>query len=1023
MNNFIGKKISTLRKERNLSQQELAEKLNVSNKTISKWECGRGTPDIESLNKLSKIFNITLDEFINSDNKTEIEIEENNSEKIAIKKNYNKKTIISIAVTLLCVLILSILLLCYFFIPRDPRVSDSDIFNIDQNASTLYCSVDNDMDIFSFNESLDVPITNSWSLYHDINGSIEIESKTVNLQIGDSTFYIIVENTAGEKKTYQVTVRRKPLYLVTFNTNGGNYLIDQIVQEGELINYQEPTRDGYIFNGWDYDFLQPITSNITINAKWVAKNLNIYYFANNGTEDCLTEEVIFDSLVSLKSENTFALKGHSLDSWNTMPDGSGVSYPTNEIFTNYNIAEDINLYAQWEINKYNISAEKNINNAGSIIGTGDYDFNTTQIISTSTNDGYTWVGWYDQNDELITTSESLTIILDDYDVKYYAKWTANKYNIALDVNNGNALVEPYKEITFGESFNLPICTRTEATFLGWFDEYGVQYTDENGSSLINWDKPTNTTLVAKYKINEYNVVLNQNTEKGGNLEGSGSKEYGSEVVIIANTNDGYEFAGWYNGQELLTERENFTFIMPNYSLSYTAKWTPIDYTLTLNVNNGNSLDINSQKVTYDSAYTLPRPTRDGYDFGGWYLGEYATGRQLTDSNGNSLIVWDVAEDSTVYAKWNVITYKINYNLNDGMFTTENPFTYTIEDLDIKINNPIRNGYVFEGWIGTGLTEPTKELIITAGSFGDKSYGASWSKSSEFIAISTSSDLLNIANDLNGYYYLTNDINMADIEFTGIGDADNPFTGVLDGCGYKISNLTVDNGMFYNLTGFVYNVNFENAIADSCLITNVNNGKIDQCVIDGNFNHYAVTSSNNGVISNVIVSGEISSTSSGLNVRNIAAGFCYDNNGLIKNSYSTANIISYSTYYTAIGASICVANNGRIENVFATGDIVVRAYTAGIINEVSNSATAIIIKSSADEGYYNCYTSNDVTITTKANLHADEIIRKADGTDISNLQNLDFINFGAYIDENDKILNPDNVWVSVENNLPKLYWMS
>lgn len=59
MNNF-GKKLKELREQNNLTQEELATMLYVSDKTISSWECNRTTPDIETYFKISTIFNIGL---------------------------------------------------------------------------------------------------------------------------------------------------------------------------------------------------------------------------------------------------------------------------------------------------------------------------------------------------------------------------------------------------------------------------------------------------------------------------------------------------------------------------------------------------------------------------------------------------------------------------------------------------------------------------------------------------------------------------------------------------------------------------------------------------------------------------------------------------------------------------------------------------------------------------------------------------------------------------------------------------
>ena len=63
----LGKKIIEMRKNKNLSQEQLAEVLNVSRKTISNWENGKFYPDIDALVKISKCFNISLDDLLASD--------------------------------------------------------------------------------------------------------------------------------------------------------------------------------------------------------------------------------------------------------------------------------------------------------------------------------------------------------------------------------------------------------------------------------------------------------------------------------------------------------------------------------------------------------------------------------------------------------------------------------------------------------------------------------------------------------------------------------------------------------------------------------------------------------------------------------------------------------------------------------------------------------------------------------------------------------------------------------------------
>ena len=61
INIIIGKNLSNLRKQAKLTQMELAEKFNYSDKSISKWEAGDSMPSIEILNDLAKFYNVSLD--------------------------------------------------------------------------------------------------------------------------------------------------------------------------------------------------------------------------------------------------------------------------------------------------------------------------------------------------------------------------------------------------------------------------------------------------------------------------------------------------------------------------------------------------------------------------------------------------------------------------------------------------------------------------------------------------------------------------------------------------------------------------------------------------------------------------------------------------------------------------------------------------------------------------------------------------------------------------------------------------
>ena len=73
----INEKLQELRKQKGLTQEELAEVLYVSRTAISKWESGRGYPNIDSLKAISRFFGVTIDELMSGDEVLTIAEEDN----------------------------------------------------------------------------------------------------------------------------------------------------------------------------------------------------------------------------------------------------------------------------------------------------------------------------------------------------------------------------------------------------------------------------------------------------------------------------------------------------------------------------------------------------------------------------------------------------------------------------------------------------------------------------------------------------------------------------------------------------------------------------------------------------------------------------------------------------------------------------------------------------------------------------------------------------------------------------------
>jgi transcriptional regulator with XRE-family HTH domain len=72
----IGSFLKELRKEKGITQEEFAEKINVSGRTVSRWETGTNMPDISLLIEIAEFFDVSIPEIINGERKSEIMNEE-----------------------------------------------------------------------------------------------------------------------------------------------------------------------------------------------------------------------------------------------------------------------------------------------------------------------------------------------------------------------------------------------------------------------------------------------------------------------------------------------------------------------------------------------------------------------------------------------------------------------------------------------------------------------------------------------------------------------------------------------------------------------------------------------------------------------------------------------------------------------------------------------------------------------------------------------------------------------------------
>ena len=149
----LGENILKLRKEKGLSQEELAEKLNVTRQTISNWELGETQPTPSQLKVLSKIFQISIDKILDNDIENSLVDKVSNTEKLA-------GTIIrilkGIGIAFVLLLIIDVISLVFFTIIRKEAiesVTEEATINCSMNNQEYLITVGSDLMIEYFTNS------------------------------------------------------------------------------------------------------------------------------------------------------------------------------------------------------------------------------------------------------------------------------------------------------------------------------------------------------------------------------------------------------------------------------------------------------------------------------------------------------------------------------------------------------------------------------------------------------------------------------------------------------------------------------------------------------------------------------------------------------------------------------------------------------------------------------------------------------------------------------------------------------
>ena len=510
-------------------------------------------------------------------------------------------------------------------------------------------------------------------------------------------------------------------WVVRFNTNGAGTIDSQVVLKDGTQLVDPPqviTKNHYSFGGWyeDSSFVTPFdfntapTEDKNLYAKWTPEKYNISFWAdgaylpgttadydttitlptapakahytfdgwytdgqNYKTQFTESTKVSGDTILYAKYSpimwtvtfNTYG--GSSVDAVKIMDGEVFYDFPYGLTKTGYtfdgwytdenctsgneaqaqNVYSDITLYAKWNINYYTVEF---ISNGGTYVNSQSvaYDSTVTKPDDPTLNH-QVFGGWY--TDAALKTAYNFSSKVTK-NMTLYAKWTDLMRTVTFNSKGGSSVTAV--KVKDGQVITqMPASpTKQGHVFVGWYtDESLDDYTAFDQGAAIQSD----ITLFAKWRINTYQVFFDS---KGGSDVNAVIVDWNTTVAEpAAPTKAHMIFGGWYSN-EALTKAFSFNTKITADTVLY-AKWTVVERKITFNTNGGSP--VGAIKFNEGTTVTKPaNPVKEGHVFADWY-----TDQALTTSFDFAKDSEDLTSDITLYAKWNINTYKVTFNSNGG----------------------------------------------------------------------------------------------------------------------------------------------------------------------------------------------------------------------------------------------------------------------------------------------------------------------------------------------------------------------
>ena len=453
-------------------------------------------------------------------------------------------------------------------------------------------------------------------------------------------------------------------YTITFNTDGGSDVTAITQDYGTAVTApDDPTKTGYTFAGWDKAIPATMPANdTTIKAKWKANTYNITYELDGGTMANKPATHTYGTATTIPNPTKV---GYDFAGWQVNGTNKGKNLKLGA--TDY--TADITLTATW---KAGTATQYTVKHYQQNADDDKYTLKDTETLKGTTGGqtaakAKTYTGFMPANSfaQAKIKADGSTVVNIYYDRK--------TFTVTFDVGEGGTLNgDESKTFKYGQLFASQTPTRTDYAFEGWYLENGMKFTDtvvtENMSLTAHW-----TAGKVNYTVEHYVMNTDGTYPETPTSTKTGNGTAGTQETISGLKLSGYgkEYTMWIeeNGvKKAVTGKYKVTITNgAKIKLYYARQEVQLSY-----MDYGYKLPTDTTYTPAGTCYygaelKLPKPTKKGYKFLGWYTDSECT-KEFTSKTVPAV------ESLKLYPKWEEfnVTYNVKYFLMDddtGKYTS------------------------------------------------------------------------------------------------------------------------------------------------------------------------------------------------------------------------------------------------------------------------------------------------------------------------------------------------------------------